>query len=213
MNQFAIRIGKWAGFAIFGLYSAYTVSLSVSMLLGMPTNWTNLAEYLPRVSTGSLVAYTVTQLTVVLAGFMFLLLLGAIHEIAPADRRILTRFAMLLFTVTVTLSCFIYFVHFNTLRVFWTKGPFEGMDQFIEWNLDSVISFLGFLGWSIFAGLAVLAMIPAVDYQVGGKKLLVMSWLFGLSLFQKSTWWRSALSALRAISSRSFCYCLEMARR
>jgi hypothetical protein len=60
----------------------------------------------------------------------------------------------------------LYTVHFSAVRQSISEEVSAGLDQFVEWNVDSVIMASGTLGWTFFYGLAFAFVAPVFS---GGR--------------------------------------------
>ena len=88
------------------------------------------------------------------------ILFGSFHDYASGDKKILTRIALCAMVAAMVLGNQMYFVHFSAAQQSIAKGVFAGLEQFVEWNPDSVIMASGTLGWTFFFGLACIFVAP-----------------------------------------------------
>ena len=160
MSQLSIRLGYWSSVLFAIVFVAYGVGV-VSMIFFFPQPpWTTLADFLATAQPASLLYYTLIQMAAFLSMPLAVILFCSLHDYAPDDKKILTRVALCALIAAMVLGDQMYFVHFNAARQSISEGILAGLEQFVEWNPNSVIIASGTLGWTFFYGLAFLFVAP-----------------------------------------------------
>jgi hypothetical protein len=150
MSRSSIRLGYWSAVLFSIVFIGYGIGV-VSMLcfFSLPP-WTTLADFVAAAQPASLVVYTLIQLAAFLSMPLAVILFCSFHSYAPDDKKILTRIALCAISAAMVLGNQMYFVHFCAARQSISKGILTGLDQFVEWNPDSVVMASGALGWTFF---------------------------------------------------------------
>jgi hypothetical protein len=160
MSRLSIKLGYWAAILSAILTVGWGIGLVMAMVVFPIPAWTNLADFVAAVRPASLVAVTLTQVVAFLLGPLSLILLCSLHDYAPNDKKVLTRVGLGCIITTMALGSQMYFVHFNVMRLIITRRPLNGLEQFVEWNPNSVLAASGLLAWTLFWGLALLFVAP-----------------------------------------------------
>ena len=166
MSQLSIKLGYWSAVLSIVLGIGYGIGLGALIVLFPTPQWTGLADFLTAVQPASLFCLTLCQVTMFLSAPLNVILFCSLHDYAPPDKKILTRIGLCAMTATMVLGNQMYFVHFNVARQIISKGILAGLDQFVEWNPNSVITATGILGWTFFLGLAFTFVAPVFS---GGR--------------------------------------------
>lgn len=160
MSQLSIKLGYWSSVLFTIVFVAYGVGV-VSMIFFFPLPpWTTLADFIATAQPASLVVYAIIQMAAFLSMPLAVILFCSFHDYAPDDKKILTRVALCALIASMVLGDQMYFVHFSAARQSISEGILTGLEQFVEWNPDSVIMASGTLGWTFFYGLAFLFVAP-----------------------------------------------------
>jgi hypothetical protein len=114
----------------------------------------------------SLIVYTLVQLAAFLSMPLAVILFCGLHSYASDDKKILSRIALCAMVAAMVLGSQMYTVHFSAMRQSISGKVSAGLDQFVEWNFDSVIMASGSLGWTFFYGLAFVFIAPVFS---GGR--------------------------------------------
>jgi hypothetical protein len=154
MSKFSATLGYWSAIALAAVDAAYGIALVTAAVFFPIPAWTNAADFMNAVQPAGLIAATLCQAAGFLLGPINLIVFCCLHEYAPADRKVLTRIGICAISAMMILGYQMYFMHFRTVQLMVSKGMFEGLDQFIEWNPNSLMAASGGLGWTFFAGLA-----------------------------------------------------------
>jgi hypothetical protein len=166
MTRLSIKLGYWSSVLLAIVFTVYIIEV-VSMTLFFPLPpWTTLADFMAAIHPVSLVIYTLIQLAAFLSMPLAVILFCSLHNYAPDDKKILTRIALCAIVAAMVLGNQLYTVHFSAVRQSISEGISVGLDQFVEWNLDSVIMASGTLGWTFFYGLAFIFVAPVFS---GGR--------------------------------------------
>jgi len=160
MSRLSIRLGYWSAVLFAIVFIGYGVGV-VSMILFFPLPpWTTLADFVAAVHPASLVIYTLIQLAAFLSMPLAAILFCTFHDYAPSDKKILTSIALCAIIAAMVLGNQMYSVHFNAARQSISQGVLTGLEQFVEWNPNSVVMASGTLGWTFFFGLACIFVAP-----------------------------------------------------
>jgi hypothetical protein len=166
MSRLSIKLGYWSAILFTILFVGYGTGV-VSMILFLPLPpWTSLPDFVAAAQPASLVVYTLIQLIAFLSMPVAVILFGSFHDYARDDKKILTRIALCAMVAAMVLGNQMYFVHFGAARQSISEGIFAGLEQFVEWNPDSVIMASGTLGWTFFYGVAFIFVAPVFS---GGR--------------------------------------------
>jgi len=160
MSRLSIKLGYWSAILSAILTVGWGIGLVMTMAVFPIPAWTNLADFVAAVRPASLVAVTLTQVAAFLLGPLSLILLCSLYDYAPNDKKVLTRVGLGCIITTMALGSQMYFVHFNVMRLLITRRPLTGLEQFVEWNPNSVLAASGLLAWTLFWGLALLFVAP-----------------------------------------------------
>ncbi len=159
MSRLSIKLGFWSAVLCVIVSVGYGIGVVLSFIFPLPS-WTNLASFVANAQPLSLVCYTLIQVMAFLLAPIDIVLLCSLHEYASDDKKILTRIGLCCMIATMVLGNQLYFVHFNAMRLAFSKEVLMGLEQFVEWNPHSLINASGALGWTFFVGLAFLFVAP-----------------------------------------------------
>jgi hypothetical protein len=179
MSRVSIRLGYWSAVLSVILTVGWGIGLVMILIVFPIPSWTNLSDFMATARPASLVAATLTQVAAFLLGPLSVILLCSLHDYAPSDKKILTRIGLCCITATMVLGSQMYFVHFNVMRVIFSKGALTGLEQFVEWNPNSAIAASGLLAWTFFWGLALLFVAPIFSGGRLERKLRYTSLICG----------------------------------
>ena len=176
MSRLSIKLGYWSAILFAIVFVVYFAGV-VSMIFFFPLPpWTTLADFMATAQPASLVVYALIQMAAFLSMPLAVIMFCSFHDYAPDDKKILTRVALCALIAAMVLSNQMYFVHFSAARQSVSEGILMGLEQFVEWNPNSVVMASGTLGWTFFYGLAFLFVAPV--FSGGGLE----RWLRYLSL-------------------------------
>jgi hypothetical protein len=157
MRPLAVKLGYWSAIACFFLVVVYLAAAVTGVAVASsfpPFVWTDLPGFLASTNRAVLVCFTFDQVVMFLLSPVYLVLLCSFHDCAAPGKKPLTRIALHLWTGPLVLTCTLYFLHFHSLRMIFSKGVTTGLEQLVQWNADSAVNVIGTLGWTFFAGLA-----------------------------------------------------------
>ena len=156
MNSLTHTVGYWSAVICVATFIVFTICF-IGVFATMPIfTWTNLAEYIQYVGANSSVFPTLAQLSMLAFAPTFVVLLNCLHEIAPEDKKILTRLGVqfgLLFAGLVSVH---YFVQVTAVHLSLQNNQLSGLEQITQANPLSAISAINILGFTLFLGLASL---------------------------------------------------------
>lgn len=160
MTTLSNRLGFWsatAGTALFLLFTVCFIAIAANPPLFI---WTNLADYLEYTRSHNQLFKYLAQSAMLLFGPVFLVLLHAIHEDAPAEKKLLSRIATSFGLGFAVLTGIHYFLQLSIVRQSELSGTLDGIGQFLQANPHAAILAIDMLGWTLFLGLATLFAVP-----------------------------------------------------
>jgi hypothetical protein len=166
MSRLSIKLGYWSAILSIILGIGYGIGLGMLIVLFPTPPWTNLADFVAALQPTSLFCFTLCQVMMFLSAPLNMILFCSLHDYAPPDKKVLTRIGLCAMTATMVLGSQMYFVQFSTVRQNIAKGVLTGLEQFVQWNPNSVIMAIGMLGWTFFFGLAFIFVAPVFS---GGR--------------------------------------------
>jgi hypothetical protein len=158
MSRLSIKLGYWASVLNIILTVGYGIGVGISFTFFPLPSWTNLADFVAAVRPASLTVFALAQVMAFFLAPLNLILLCSLYDYASDDKKILARIGLCGGIATMVLGTQLYFVHFNSMRVIFTKGMLTGLEQFVEWNTSSTITASGALGWTFFAGVTCICV-------------------------------------------------------
>lgn len=164
MCPLTIKLGYWSAVACFFLAMAYLVAAVTGVAVASnfpPFVWSDVPGFLASTNRAVLVCFTFNQVVMFLLSPVYLVLLCSFHDYAAPDKKALTRIALHFWTGPLLLTGTLYFLHFHSMRMIFSKGVTTGLEQLLQWNSDSAVNSVGTLGWTFFAGLAFVFLAPA----------------------------------------------------
>lgn len=203
------RLGFWAALSATVVGYVYLVGYIVLLATYRVVPWTDIQGFAAALVTPYGTALTVLQVLAFLQALAIGTTVITLHETAEPSRRVFTRIAVAAATIFVALSSLHYYVQWASVRQSILKGNLEGLAQFVQFNFDSPLSAVNMLGWTLFYGLAALALAPVfrspgreswikwgfvvcgangIATAVGlalGIKLMYLTWTVGISI----TWY------------------------
>jgi hypothetical protein len=163
MRPFTIKLGYWSAVVCLFLAVAYLAAFIAGVAVASsfpPFVWSDVPGFLASTNRAVLVCFTFNQVVMFLLSPVYLILLCSFHDYADPGRKVLSRIALHLWTGPLLLTGTLYFLHFHSMRLIFTKGVTTGLEQLVQWNPDSAVNSVGTLGWTLFAGLAFLFLAP-----------------------------------------------------
>jgi hypothetical protein len=115
-----------------------------------------LADYVSYTQANSQFFPTLARLSMLAFAPTFVVLLNCLHDVAPDDKKILTRLSVhfgLLFAGLVSIH---YFVQVTAVRLSLQNSQLAGLEQIVQANPFSAVSAINMLGFTLFLGLASL---------------------------------------------------------
>ena len=175
VNDLTLKLGFWSALLAAVTFVIYTLSFVGILLVSPLFTWTNMADYVTYVQTNPQIFKDIAQAAMLLFGPLLVIILNSIHELAPADKRMLTRLALSFGIMFALLTSMFYFVQLSTVRQSLLHGQPEGLEWFVQANPASVLLAINMLGWTLFLGLASLFISPVFT---GGRLEAVIRYAF-----------------------------------
>lgn len=172
MSSLPARLGYWASIAqsivsfvyIIGLIALVSLALSRASAAELGAQqWTGIGAYASHYADDplSLSLGIVVQASAFLAGLLILVVFLALHELAEARHRILTRIGSAFALMMAMTSSWGYYVQIASVhQVITHGGDLEGLGQFVEANMSSPGMATLQLSWALFYGMATLTVAP-----------------------------------------------------
>lgn len=166
-KRLAIQLGFWSALLSALAFLVFTVCF-VTIYFNPPLFiWTNLADYAAYATSHSSIFKDVAQLTMLLFGPLYVILVNSVHEITPVEKQPLTRLGLAFGSLFAVLISVNYFVQLSAVRLSVRQGQLAGIEQFVQANPYGGVAAINMLGWTIFLGLSSLFVAPAFS----GSKL------------------------------------------
>lgn len=86
-NQLAIQLGSWSALLSALAFLVFTVCFIATYFNPPLFIWTNLADYVAYATSYNSIFKDVAQLTMLLFGPLYVILLNSIHEVTPVEKR------------------------------------------------------------------------------------------------------------------------------
>ena len=156
MNSLTYKLGYWSAVISAATFIIFTICFIGVFATAPIFTWTNLADYVSYVETNSPFFPLLARLSMLAFAPTFVVLLTCLHDIAPDDKKILTRLGVhfgLLFAGLVSLH---YFVQVTAVRLSLQLNQLAGLEQIVQANPLSAISAMNMLGFTLFLALASL---------------------------------------------------------
>lgn len=164
MNPLSIKIGFWAALLSALTFVVFTICFVAIALVSPLFTWTNLADYAAYTQANPQFYKALAQLMMLLFGPLFVLLLSAVHDYAPAGQKILSRSSLALGTIFAALASSGYFIQLSIVRHSVAAGTVEGLELLIQANPNAAITAVIMLGFTLFLGLASLLAAPIFSH-------------------------------------------------
>lgn len=183
MNGTVIKLGFWSAGLAAVTFLVFTVCFVAVFVVNPPFTWTDLAGYVDYVQHSNQTFKVMAQLSMLLFAPLYVILLNSIHELAPADKQVLSRLALIFGALFAVLIALFYFVQVTAVRWNVDRGTLEGIGQYIQAKPDSALAAVNMLGWTLFFGLSSLFAAPV--FNGGGlaraiKVLFILNGIFCL---------------------------------
>lgn len=160
MNTTAIKLGFWSAVLAAATFLVFTICFVAVFLVNPPFTWSGLADYVDYVRQSNQTFKVVAQLSMLLFAPLYVIMVNSIHELAPVDKRVLSRLALAFGTLFAVLIALFYFVQITSVRWNVDRGTLGGIEQFIQSKPDSALAAVNMLGWTLFFGLSSLFAAP-----------------------------------------------------
>lgn len=174
-SRVALRLGFWSALGGALTLLVFTVCFTIVLTRNPIFTWTNMADYNAYVAAHPSVLRDLARLQVLLLGPCFVVMLNSIHEYAPAMYKPLTRISLMFGLAFALLTGVHYWVQLTTVRLAHAPGSTVGLEQIVQANPYGAIAAINMLGWTLFLGLASLAVAPVFR---GGRLERVARWSF-----------------------------------
>lgn len=166
MNQISLKLGFWAAAGGAVTYVIFTVCFVAILAVQPLFVWTNMADFVVYAQGNGRFFQYLAQASMLIFGVFYVATLNSIHEIAPADKKILTRNSLSFGLIFAALIGVNYFVQISAVRFNLTAGQFAGLEQVLQANPFSAMSAINMLGFTLFFGLSSLFVAPVFS---GGR--------------------------------------------
>jgi hypothetical protein len=210
------RIGFWAAIVATIVGYAYLVGYILLLAKYPIAPWSGMGAFAASMMTSYGNAVSALQILALLQALSIGLLAIVVHDCVAPELKIFTRIAVVCATAFVILASINYYVQWVAIRQGILKGNIDGLGLFVQFNFDSPMSAINMLGWTLFYGLAALALAPVfragrmekwirwglVVYGINGvatavglaigAQIMYLSWTAGISI----TWYVYPLLAV-----------------
>lgn len=160
MNQISIKLGFWSAVFCAALFIIFTFCF-VGILLTSPLFlWTSYQDYIDYVNKNSQFLAHLARLSMVLFGPLFVILLNAIHDCTPNNKKILTRISIGFGLGFAILSGLFYFMQITAVRLNLLHNQPEELLQFVQANPYGALLAVNMLGVTLYLGLASIFAAP-----------------------------------------------------
>jgi hypothetical protein len=169
-------LSAWPSTKAVGFWSAVLATIfSITYDLGQLAEWFGLLGSRGGPESSSTPLGIVVLLTPSLSlGPSFLLLMLAVHQLAPPGRRIWSHSAVAFATMYATLICLTYFVQLTWVGPRLAAGRIHGMEPFLFVPFDSFLYSVDILGYSF---MSVATLCAARVFTGGGQERVVRRFL------------------------------------
>lgn len=175
MNQISLKLGFWAAAGSAVTYIIFTVCFVAILAVQPLFVWTNMADFVVYAQGNGRFFQYLAQASMLIFGVFYVVALNSIHEIVPADKKILTRNSLSFGLIFATLIGVNYFVQISAVRFNLQMGQFAGLEQVLQANPLSAMSAINMLGFTLFFGLSSLFVAPVFS---GGRLEMVIRTAF-----------------------------------
>lgn len=180
MNTTAIKLGFWSAMLAATSFLVFTICFVAVFLVNPPFSWTDLADYVDYVRQSNQTFKVIAQLSMLLFAPLYVVLVNSIHELAPADKRVLSRLALIFGVLFAALVALFYFVQVTAVRWNVDRGTLQGIEQFIQSKPDSALAAVNMLGWTLFFGLSSLFVAPVFEGSRLARTIRILFILNGI---------------------------------
>lgn len=180
MNTTAIKLGFWSAMLAATTFLVFTICFVAVFLVNPPFSWTGLADYVDYVRQSNQTFKVIAQLSMLLFAPLYVVLVNSIHELAPADKRVLSRLALIFGVLFAALVALFYFVQVTAVRWNVDRGTLQGIEQFIQSKPDSALAAVNMLGWTLFFGLSSLFVAPVFEGSRLARTIRILFILNGI---------------------------------
>jgi hypothetical protein len=153
-NNITIRIGYWSSFICLALWLVFTLCFIGIFSVNPVFHWTNISDYIFYSQTYNQTFKYIAQLSMLLFGPAFLVLLSSINEYT--EKKLFSKIGLNFGIAFVILSSLHYFIQLTTVPQNILKNNPVGLEHLIQSNPISFILALNMLGWTFFLGLSLL---------------------------------------------------------
>ncbi|MBK8931809.1 MAG: hypothetical protein IPM76_05720 [Chloroflexi bacterium] len=150
MNQISLKLGFWAAAGSAVTYIIFTVCFVAILAVQPLFVWTTMADFVVYAQGNGRFFQYLAQASMLIFGVFYVVALNSIHEIAPADKKILTRNSLSFGLIFATLIGVNYFVQISAVRFNLQMGQFAGLEQVLQANPLSAMSAINMLGFTLF---------------------------------------------------------------
>ena len=163
MNQLSVKLGFWSAVLCAALFVIFTICFVGILLTSPPFLWTTYRDYIDYVNQNNQSFAHLARLSMLLFGPLFIVLLNAIHEHTPSDKKILTRISIAFGLGFAVLSGLFYFVQITAVRLNLLHNQPGELLQFVQANPYGALLAVNMLGYTLYFGLASLFAAPVFE--------------------------------------------------
>lgn len=175
MTKTSIKLGYWSALLCAATFIIFSLCFVAILIVNPIFIWTTYADYVTYFNNTNQFFKDLAQFMMLLFGPLFLILVNSIHDVAPANKKTLSRLALAFSLAFATLISINYFVQLSIVRQNLLHGRPEGLEQFIQANGASFITAVNMLGWTLFLGLASFFLAPIFN---GGPLQKIIRYAF-----------------------------------
>lgn len=178
MTKLSAQIGRWAAWAQTVVGYAYLAGYLALLAIYPMKPWVDIKTFASELGTAYFNALTGLQVLAFLQALLVLVIAMAIHDYAPADKKILARLGTAFALAFAVLSSMHYYIQWVGVRQSILRNDLAGLGLFVQFNFDSPVSAFNMLGWMFFYGLTTLVLAPLFKR---GRLEAWIRWAFGIN--------------------------------
>lgn len=182
MNQTTLKLGFWTAVGSAAAFILFTFCFVAILLTSPLFVWTSMADFVTYAQGNGRFFQYLAQASMLLFAVLYVVLLNCIHELAPAEKKILSRNSLSFGSIFAALSSVHYFLQISAVRFYLNRGEFTGLEQVLQANPHSAVSAINMLGITLFFGLSSLFAAPIFASGRLEKVISLVFWANGFSL-------------------------------
>jgi hypothetical protein len=161
MHHTTARLGLWAATLATASFLVFTVCFIAIAALYPLFLWSDFTAYLAYARTYDRTLVYLAQACMLAFGPLYVILVAALQDWPPPDRRVFVRAGMSLAVGFAILTGINYFMQVTSVRLNIARGTTAGLEQFLQGKPDSAVASINMLGWTLWLGLSTLLLAPA----------------------------------------------------